>query len=71
VYGREVTLADGAVVRADEAYLTRSMMDPMAEIVAGYAPVMPTYRGQLDAGEVGALVAYIRSLSAGPDRGDR
>jgi cytochrome c oxidase subunit 2 len=38
------------------------MMDPTAALVAGYSPVMPSYRGQLSAGETAALVTYIRSL---------
>ncbi len=62
LFGREVTLADGRRVVADEAYLTRSMMDPAEEVVAGFAPVMPTYFGVLDPPEAAALVEYIRSL---------
>jgi cytochrome c oxidase subunit 2 len=61
-YGRTVTLADGRTLRADEAYLTRSMMDPTDDLVAGFNPVMPTYRGLLDAADVAALVEYIKSL---------
>lgn len=71
VYGSEVRFADGTTGRADEAYLTQSMMDPMAEIVAGYPPVMPTYRGLLTPEDVGALIAYLRLLATGPDRGNR
>jgi cytochrome c oxidase subunit 2 len=61
-----VTLADGTTVIADEAYLTRSMMDPAAQVVAGFAPVMPTYQGLLEPAEVGALLELIRSI--GPAR---
>ncbi len=49
LYGRAEKLATGKTVVADEAYLTRSMMDPGAEIVAGYQNVMPTYQGKLSA----------------------
>jgi cytochrome c oxidase subunit 2 len=62
LYGRPVPLADGGAVVADEAYLTRSMMDPEAERVAGYPPVMPSYRGELDPAEVAALVELVVSL---------
>ena len=61
LYGGVRQLIDGEAI-ADEAYLTRSMMEPAAQVVAGYAPVMPTYLGQLDAGEVAALVELIKSL---------
>ena len=63
LYLRRQRLIDGEVV-ADDAYLTRSMMEPNAQIVAGYAPVMPTYLGQLDPAEVGALLELIKSLRA-------
>jgi len=63
LYGRRVHLKSGATVVADDGYLTESMMDPQAKIVAGYAPVMPTYQGQLSPLEAAAIVEYIRSLS--------
>ncbi|MGD9597975.1 MAG: c-type cytochrome [Steroidobacteraceae bacterium] len=63
LYGAEVALADGSKTRADAAYLTQSIVDPDARIVAGYAPhLMPSYAGMLDDGQVAALVDYIRSL---------
>lgn len=62
LYGARVPLADGGEVVADEAYLTRSMMDPLVELHRGYPPVMPSYLGQLTAAETGALVELIRSL---------
>lgn len=62
LFGSERTLSDGARVTADAAYLTRSMMEPQAQMVAGYQPLMPSYLGVLDAGEAAALVEYIRSL---------
>ena len=57
-------------VRADEGYLTASMMDPNAQIHRGYRPVMPSYFGVLPASEAAAIVAYIKSLRTvprGPD----
>lgn len=66
LYGRQERLSDGSTVVADEPYLTESMMDPMAKIVAGYSPVMPTYQGQLSAAESAAIVEYIKSLRSRP-----
>lgn len=66
LYDSDVTLADGTHQRADAAYLTESMMDPAARVVAGYRPIMPTYRGALSAPETAAIVEYIRSLAHGP-----
>jgi cytochrome c oxidase subunit II len=66
LYDSRVKLTDGATVVADEAYLTRSMMDPAVEIVEGYPPVMPTYRGVLDPSEVAALVELIKAVRNAP-----
>jgi cytochrome c oxidase subunit 2 len=41
LFGSEVTLADGASVKADEAYLTESIRNPNSQIVAGFNPGMP------------------------------
>ncbi len=66
LYGSERVLADGRRVIADDAYLTRSMMEPSRDVVAGYREVMPVYQGLLSAGETAALVELIRSLAKGP-----
>jgi len=62
LYHRNERLTDGREIFVDEAYLTRSMMDPMAEIVAGYAPVMPTFQGRMTAPQTAAIIEYIKSL---------
>ena len=68
VFGANVKLSTGASVKADEAYLRRSILDPAREIVQGFEPGMPTYRGVLSDAEVESLVRYIQSLGprAGP-----
>lgn len=62
VYRAPRKLSNGTTVIADEAYLTRSMMDPMYELVDGYPPMMPTYQGVLMSGEAAAIVEYIKTL---------
>jgi cytochrome c oxidase subunit II len=62
LYLRETPLTTGEAVRADEGYLTRSMMDPGAQIVRGFQNVMPTYQGRLSPPEVAALIEYIKTL---------
>jgi cytochrome c oxidase subunit II len=66
MFGSTLEMATGERVIADEAYLTESMMDPMVRIRAGYAPIMPTYRGIIQGVEGAALVEYIRSLAERP-----
>jgi cytochrome c oxidase subunit 2 len=65
VFGTEVALSGGQRVVADSSYLRRSILDPSAQVVAGYQPVMPTYRGQISEENIFRLIAYIRSLSTG------
>jgi len=62
LYLREEPLASGGHIRADVAYLTESMMDPQAKLVAGFEPVMPSFQGRLSAADVASLVEYIQSL---------
>ncbi len=63
LYNSEVLLTDGSSVLADENYLRTSILNPQSEIVAGYAPIMPTYEGQLSEDELTQLLEYIKSLA--------
>lgn len=45
LFGSEVTLTDGTAVVADEEYLRRAIVDPAAEVVDGYQPVMTPASG--------------------------
>ncbi len=78
VYGSEETLTDGSTVIVDDQYLLKSIMEPSAQIVAGFADgVMPaTYAEQFETEQVrllesagveidiaADLIAYIESLS--------
>lgn len=66
LYLKPRPLEGGGDARADDAYLTESMMDPLARVVRGYRAVMPSYQGFLRAAEAAALVEYIRSLRGAP-----
>ena len=62
VFGHSVDLADGTQVTADEAYVRQSILEPLSQVVAGYAPVMPSFKGIVNDDQLGKLVAYIASL---------
>ncbi len=64
LYGSEVTLTDGATVVADDAYIRRSITDPGAQRVAGYAVNMPV--SNLDDDQIEAVLAFIRELGTTP-----
>ena len=63
VFGRSVHLADGRTVVADEAYLRDSILLPGRDVVAGYQPVMPSFKGIVNEEQMVRLLAYLRSLS--------
>lgn len=62
-FGHEAKLNDGSSVLVDENYIRESILRPLAKVVAGYQPVMPTFQGILKDREIDALVAYLKSLS--------
>jgi cytochrome c oxidase subunit 2 len=70
VFDNPVRLQDGRVVIADENYIRQSILNPSAKIVAGYQNIMPTFKDQVDAEEINALIAFIRGLEpeGTPDR---
>jgi cytochrome c oxidase subunit 2 len=62
IYGKPVALASGGTVIVDDNYLRESILHPMAKVVAGYQPVMPTFQGQISEEDLLQLIAYIKTL---------
>lgn len=65
LYGTYVQLADGRRVLFDEDYIRGQLTDPGSRRVAGYAPDMPVFKGQLTEEQIIDLIAYVKSLSSG------
>jgi cytochrome c oxidase subunit II len=63
LFGTTVTLQGGNPVTADENYIRESILDPRAKIVAGYQPIMPTFKGLVSEEGLLQLIAYIKSLN--------
>ena len=65
LFGKTVTvLTDGKERKlvADEAYLRKSILEPNADIVKGFPPIMPPLKGLLTDQEIDALVSYLKGL---------
>src|SRR5262245_13083663 len=62
LFGKPVQLATGERVIADEHYLRESILNPRAQIVAGYPPIMPPYEGQISEEGLLQIIAYIKAL---------
>lgn len=69
LFGKDVKLADGTTVRADEGYIRESILRPEAKVVFGYQPSMPTFQGLVTEENVLDLVEYVKSLGPNPGAG--
>ena len=63
IYNKEVKLVGGQTVIADDEYIRNSILNPSGQIVEGFQPIMPTFKGQVTEEQLVSLVAYIKSLS--------
>ena len=64
LFGKTVALEGGGTALVDEAYIRESILNPAAKIMAGYKPIMPTFKGQISEEGIIQLIAYIKSLKA-------
>ena len=62
VYGSQLQLANGSTVQVNEAYLRDAILNPSQHITAGYAPIMPTYQGQISEDGLIDIVEYLKTL---------
>ena len=46
----------------NDAYLRDSILNPSAHVTQGFAPIMPTYQGQISEDGLISLVEYIKNL---------
>jgi cytochrome c oxidase subunit 2 len=73
IWGRsETVLSNGSERRitVDEAYLRRSLLEPNADVVKGFQPIMPPFAGVLKEGEIKAIIDYLRTGGAAPAKRD-
>src|SRR6202451_1570835 len=62
VYGSRLQLTNGSTVVVNDAYLRDAILNPSQHITAGYAPIMPTYQGQISEDGLIDLVEYLKTL---------
>jgi cytochrome c oxidase subunit 2 len=62
VYGSKIRMANGSEVQVNEAFLRDAILNPSQHAMAGYAPIMPTYQGQISEEGLIDLVEFIKSL---------
>ena len=67
VYGQPVPIMTGKEVRfvtADDRYIRDSILLPKSQVVAGYEPVMPSFKDQISEEDLSKIIAYIKSIGA-------
>ena len=47
IFNTDVKLVGGQTVTADDQYLRNSILNPASQVVEGYQPIMPTFKGQV------------------------
>ncbi len=62
VYASKVQLTNGSYAFVDDAFLRDSILNPSMHVTAGFAPIMPTYQGQISEEGLIDLVEYIKTL---------
>lgn len=62
IYGNVHQMQDGSQIKVDENYIRQSVLEPQAHVVAGFEPVMPTYKGMLRDREVLGVIEFIKTL---------
>lgn len=62
LWGRTETLASGQQVLIDENYVRTSILEPMKDVVQGFPPQMPSFKGQLSDKKIDGLIAYLKTL---------
>jgi cytochrome c oxidase subunit 2 len=64
VYGSRLQLSDGSTITATDAFLRETILNPSTRMISGYAPIMPTYQGQVSEEGLIDLVEYIKNLNS-------
>ena len=66
LYGKTETVVTGGAERAitvNEGYIATSILEPMADVVKGFSPIMPSFKGQLSDEEIAEIVNYLKELN--------
>ena len=62
IYGRDEKMQGGGTIKVDDAYIHESIVNPLAKIVDGYPPAMPSYQGRIKEEEISDIIEYLKTL---------
>jgi cytochrome c oxidase subunit 2 len=63
-FGKPQPLKDGRTLMVDETFIRQAITNPNSMPLANYAPVMPSFQGQMTEEQILQLMAYVKSLAA-------
>ena len=66
IYGSKVTVLTGGKERTltvGESYIKRSIEEPKADVVKGFAPVMPSFKGRISETEIDEIIDFLQKES--------
>lgn len=67
LFGRQVTVVTDGKERTltiDASYIERSILQPQADLVKGFPPVMPSYEGKIPQHDLEEIIEYFRKTAA-------
>jgi cytochrome c oxidase subunit II len=62
VYGKPEKLRSGETRPVDEALIRQAITNPNSVLLPNFAPVMPTFQGQINEEQLLQLISYVKSL---------
>ncbi|MEI6306327.1 MAG: c-type cytochrome, partial [Deltaproteobacteria bacterium] len=65
IWGRSTIVVTGGkelTITADEAYLKRAILEPQADVVKGFQPIMPSFKDALKEEETKAILEYLKGV---------
>jgi cytochrome c oxidase subunit 2 len=64
IFGKPEKLASGEMRVVDENLIRQALVEPNSVPLAGFAPIMPTFKGQFTEDQILQLIAYVKSLGS-------
>ena len=64
IFGKPEKLASGEMRVVDENLIHQALTEPNSVPLAGFAPIMPTFKGQFTEDQILQLIAYVKSLGS-------
>jgi len=62
LFGKTEETTEGKKIVVDDNRIRNKLLNPTVDVTKGFAPVMPTFQGQLSEKEINGIVEFLKSL---------